>query len=110
MGTYGISPDEFLDGIMYPSVEEGEAYTFEKFLEDFLRDVGAETIAEAFNKLADKNEWQDKLKAYDIDEDVMMVICSCCKEEVAKDSIVDTDNNYCFKCVDDNTYDDGNGP
>ena len=59
MGTYGISGDEVLDGIMHA----GEIITFEDFLQGLEGDVSAEAVAEAWNKLAKEHKWDDKLKA-----------------------------------------------
>lgn len=62
MGTYGISPEEFLDGHLHLA-EEDERYGFEQFLTDFEGDVSARTVADAFNKLAVKYKWNDRLRA-----------------------------------------------
>ncbi len=59
MGTYGISTEEFLDGIMVGD----KSITFEDFLRDLQGDVCALTVAEAWNKLAKKHKWDDNLKA-----------------------------------------------
>ena len=58
MGTYNIGPEEFLDGPIY----KDQRISFECFLRGFEGDVSAYTIAEAWNKLCDKYEWNDKLK------------------------------------------------
>lgn len=64
MGTYGINTEEFLEGHLYPTKnKETERYGFEEFLGDFEGDVCAETVADAWNKLAKKHGWQDTLYA-----------------------------------------------
>lgn len=50
MGEYMIPADEFIDG-------------FEDFLRNFEGNVSAECVAEAWNRLAEKYEWSDKLFA-----------------------------------------------
>ena len=62
MGTYGIGTDEFLDGHIHVTQKECENYGFEQFLMDFEGEVCAEVVAEAWNKLAKKYGWNDKLK------------------------------------------------
>ncbi len=58
MGTYGISGEEVLDGIMV----NGRRLTFEDFLHGFEGDVSAEAVAEAWNNLAKRYKWKDRLK------------------------------------------------
>ena len=65
MGTYGIGTEEFLDGHIHVTKNEDERYGFEDFLRDFEGDVCAETVAEAWNKLAKKHGWNDKLQIRD---------------------------------------------
>ena len=62
MGTYGINTKEFLDGHTHITKDKEGNYGFEEFLHDFEGDVCAETVAEAWNKLAKKYDWNDKLK------------------------------------------------
>jgi len=62
MGTYGINTEEFLDGHVHPTIKDAEYYGFEDFIRDFEGDVCAETVAEAWNKLAKKYKWNDKLQ------------------------------------------------
>lgn len=69
MGTYGIDEEEFLDGHINPTINKRtERYGFEDFLRDFEGDVGADTIAKAFNKLARKHKWNDRLVVVRKDE------------------------------------------
>jgi len=65
MGTYGISTEEFLeDGTIISENPDDEGYVnFETFLMSFEGDVCALTVAEAWNKLAKKNKWDDNLQA-----------------------------------------------
>ena len=56
MGTYGLSGEEIKD-------------KFRKFLIDTSSgegDIGAETIAEAWNMIAEDEEWGDRLKSFAI--------------------------------------------
>ena len=63
MGTYEISTKEFLEGHIHPSVNKGEQhYMFEDFLRDFEGNVSAETLADAWNKLAKLYGWKDLLE------------------------------------------------
>jgi len=65
MGIYGIRVDEFLDGVTKRSIyinKETERVGFEEFLRSFEGDISAHIVAEAWNKLAEKYEWDDKLK------------------------------------------------
>lgn len=59
MGTYGVTDDDFEDGAWL----EGKTITFEEFLQGFEGDVCAEVVANAWNKLAKKYKWNDRLKA-----------------------------------------------
>ena len=58
MGTYNISVEEFLDGI----IVDGERLNFEDFLYELEGDVSEGVVAEAWNKLAKKHKWNDKLE------------------------------------------------
>ena len=51
MGTYVVPAKELIE-------------PFDKFLQEQEGDVGARAIAEAWNKLAKKHGWNDKLKVY----------------------------------------------
>lgn len=63
MGTYGIGIDEFMDGHVHVTRnKETDHYGFEEFLMDFEGDVCAETVAEAWNKLAKKYDWLENLQ------------------------------------------------
>lgn len=63
MGTYGIDTEEFLNGHMHVTMnKETDGYGFEDFLRDFEGDVCAETVADAYNILAKKHGWQDRLE------------------------------------------------
>lgn len=53
MGTYGLGIGEFME-------------KFEEFLQGLEGEVSAEVMAKAWNKLADKNYWVDKLKVDEI--------------------------------------------
>ena len=62
MGTYGINTEEFMDGHLHTTKnKETDRYGFEDFIKDFEGDVCGETIADAWNKLCDKYDWDDKL-------------------------------------------------
>lgn len=50
MGTYNIGADEL-------------EIALDKFLQGLEGEVYAETMAEAWNKLAEKHEWDDRLEA-----------------------------------------------
>jgi len=52
MGTYGISADELVDPL-------------ENFLRDQEGDVSAKSLAEAWNMLAEKYKWDDKLATHE---------------------------------------------
>lgn len=65
MGTYGISTQEFLDGVLHIYKDEEGNTGFEQFLQSFEGDVSALTVAEAWNKLAKKYDWNDNLKVID---------------------------------------------
>lgn len=70
MCTYGISTEEFMDGhIHITRNKETDYYGFEEFLQDFEGDVCAETVAEAWNKLAKKYGWTDYLKVVEVQDD-----------------------------------------
>lgn len=70
MGTYGIGTEEFMDGHLHPTKnKETDRYGFEDFLRDFEGDVCAETVAQAWNKLAKKYGWNDTLKVIEKLED-----------------------------------------
>lgn len=70
MGTYGISTEEFMDGhIHITRNKDTDYYGFEEFLKDFEGEVCAETVTEAWNKLADKYEWNDRLVVVDKGEE-----------------------------------------
>ena len=56
MGTYNLSVEEFK-----PLLEE--------FLGCVEGQVHSEVMAEAWNQLADKNMWLDRLKAFDLTEE-----------------------------------------
>ena len=68
MCTYGISTEEFLEGHVHVTQKEAESYTFENFLKDFEGDISAQTVAEAWNKLAKKYDWNDRLIVEEEDE------------------------------------------
>jgi len=62
MGTCGIGIEEFMDGHLHPTKNKTtDRHGFEDFLRGFEGDVCAETVAEAWNKLAKKYQWKDKL-------------------------------------------------
>ena len=62
MGHYGIDDKEFLDGHIHITKNRvTDRYGFEDFLRDFEGDVSADTVAEAWNKLAKKYKWADRL-------------------------------------------------
>lgn len=66
MGTYRISTQEFIDGHIHISYnKDTNYYGFEEFLRDFEGDVCAEVVAEAWNKLAKKYGWNDRLVVVD---------------------------------------------
>lgn len=63
MGTYGISAEELLEGHVHITRnKETNYYGFEEFLRDFGGDVCADTIVDAWNILAKKHGWYDRIK------------------------------------------------
>lgn len=58
MGTYGVSGDEFLEGI----IVNNRRLSFESFLHRFEGDVSAKAVAEAWNNLAKRYKWKDRLQ------------------------------------------------
>lgn len=70
MGTYGISADELLEGVININrAKEGEDNEGRVGLEEFLRsfegDISGEALAEAWNHLASDWGWKEGLKTYD---------------------------------------------
>ena len=64
IGTYGIGVEEFMDGHLHTTKnKETDMYGFEEFLRDFEGDISAQTVADAWNKLAEKHGWTDTLEA-----------------------------------------------
>ncbi len=61
MGTYNVSAEEIIDGIMHAD----DRIEFEDFLQGLEGDVSAEEMAEAWNILAKKHKWHDRLVSCD---------------------------------------------
>ncbi len=59
MGNYRITDEDFENGIWYKNQDR---ITFEDFLRGFEGDVCAEVVVNAWNKLAKKYKWNDKLE------------------------------------------------
>jgi hypothetical protein len=71
MGTYGISAEEFLEGVQKAHIKEGketELVGFEQFLRAFEGDISARTVAEAWNELAKRHGWTDVLQWKEVDK------------------------------------------
>lgn len=61
-----IGLEEFMDGHRKIYKKEDENYGFEDFLRDFEGEVRADIVAMAWNKLARKYKWDDRLEVKDV--------------------------------------------